>query len=206
MMLAQHDPTVDRLLNSAGFINGLLMAATAAAAATVLIKWLGVRDPSKPTTVKVFGVDIPIGKAWIIFMIFTVGHIYVAYVFRMDCLEVLKQSAEVKIDAWRSLTGASLLFFHGLVSRLKSVVVNGQRIFIMDNSDPTTWLVHGVAILVFAAVVRYRNATWATRIGTIMAPLFVVVFNWPDWGRMGHHCVNAGRCGFAFHGGEMMAN
>ena len=178
MILAAQDPIVDRLLNSAGFLNGLLISATAVAGATELIKFVGQKDPAKPDVVKVFGVDIPIGRAWIIFAIFTVGHIYASYVFRQDCWEVMKQSAEIRGVAWQALTGAPLLFFHGLVARLQVVYVNGTPIYNMDESDPTTWLVHGVALLVFIAIIRIRKASWGTRIGTILAGLVIVLINW----------------------------
>jgi hypothetical protein len=48
----------------------------------------------------------------------------------------------------------------------------------MDESDPTTWLVHGVALLVFIAIIRIRKASWGTRIGTILAGLVIVLINW----------------------------
>jgi hypothetical protein len=178
MALLTNDPSVDRLLASAGFLNALLIAGTAAAGATVLIKSFGQNDPTKPSTIKAFGVDIPIGKAWIVFAMFTVGHLYTAFVFRQDCLEVMRQSPAIQGDAWKALSGGSLLFFHGLVARLQSVVVDGQRLFIMDENDPTTWLVHGVAVLVFVAIVRIRRASWMTRIGTVFAGVLIVVSNW----------------------------
>jgi hypothetical protein len=173
-----HDPLVDRLLASAGFLNSLLIAATAAAGAIVLIKLVAKKDPVTPEVVEVFGVDIPIGRAWIVFAIFTVGHIYASYVFRQDCSEIIKKSPDLQIDAWQSLTGASLLFFHGLIARLQVVHIQGHPVFVMDETDPTTWLVHAVALLVFIAIIRIRNASLRTRIGTASAGIVIVILNW----------------------------
>jgi hypothetical protein len=91
----------------------------------------------------------------------------------------MKKGADLQNAAWQALTGAPLLFFHGLISRLRYVQLRtGERLYLMDESDPTTWLVHGVAIPVFVAVVRLRRVPWGTRLGTVLAGLIIVVTNW----------------------------
>jgi hypothetical protein len=85
MAVVIQDPLTDRLLASTGLINALLISATAVAGAIVLIKFL-----TKKHEFKVFGVDLDIGRVWIIFGLFTIGHAYCSYVFQQDCIQVFK--------------------------------------------------------------------------------------------------------------------
>ena len=48
----------------------------------------------------------------------------------------------------------------------------------MDDSDPTTWLAHGAAVLVFLAIARFRGVRWFVRLGTCLAGLLVMIVNW----------------------------
>jgi hypothetical protein len=140
---------------------------------------MGVKDRSKPNTVRALGVDLPVGQAWFIFLLFTVAHFYSAYVFRDDVHKCLLQDVGVRMDAWQSLTGSSLLFFHRLFRHPEGFIPTDSRGDVLLNppTGPSIWLIYGMPILLFTAIVRYREASWLTRIGTTLIALCVAYAN-----------------------------
>jgi len=172
------DQSIDRLLNAAELLNGVLVAAWAFAGAVVLLSLLGDAEARKKGVVKVFGVDVPIKHAWVVFCVFTIGHAYWGLAFWQDCQKVLAKDATVRAQAWEALTGSKLWFFHGLVARVQAVERAGFLFYIMNILDPTTLLEHGVAVLVFFAILRVRNVSWTIRFATGIAAVIIVVVNW----------------------------
>lgn len=166
------DIILKRLLNSATWIDHLLIAAAGLAGVIVLLK-LFSKDKFK-----FFDVEFSTSYAWVVFFIFTCAHVYVSFLFRSDISLILKKYPNLKATAWESLTGSDLFFFHGLLSRLQFVNINGVKVFVMEQDDPTTWLAHGGAILVFLAIIKVRETTWLVRVGSLIAALIITVANW----------------------------
>jgi hypothetical protein len=169
-------PLVDAVVASAGWINGLLITGVALSGVIVILKLAGKGE------FEVWKVPVKTSYAWAIAVLLTIAHYYVTVLFLRDCDAIFDEgNAAVAQGAWDRLSGGSLLFFHGLVARLTYTewYVGGKpyKVFHMDRSDPTTWLAHGAAVLVFLAIARFRGVRWFVRIGTCLAGLLVMYAN-----------------------------
>lgn len=167
------DSMVKSLLVSAGWINGLLITGMTLAGAIILLRFTGKSE------FEAWKVRVKTTEAWIIFALLTGAHFYATVVFLRDCRSLLASGAPLRAAAWQSLTSESLLFFHGLVARLKhtDIPVVGS-VYWMDRSDPITWLTYAGALELFAAIVVFRNVSRSVRIGTAFAGLLIVAANW----------------------------
>jgi len=166
------DIIIERLKNSATWIDHLLITGAGLAGVVVLLKLSGKHD------FEAWGVKFSSVYAWLVFSIFSTAHFYLSYVFRSDITLIINKYPASKVKAWETLTGSDLFFFHGLVARLNFVDVRGTRLFVMDGADPTTWLAHGGALLVFLAIIRVRKTSWLIRLSTLIAATIITAFNW----------------------------
>lgn len=172
-----NDALVAGLLASAKWINGLLVFGLALAGTIVLLKLSG------KTEFEVFKVKFSTDAAWAVFGLLTLAHVYTAYVFVTDAYELFFLPGIDLPLVWQKLRSADLLFFHRLIARVEPVMIAGPRgvpirLYKMSFSDPTTWLAHGSAILLFMAVIRMRAASWIRRLATSVAAGLIVVVNW----------------------------
>jgi hypothetical protein len=150
------DYVVDNVINSATWINDVLVAGAALAGTVCLLKAF------KKQEVKVWGdLTIDLSYSWVVFSIFTAAHFYVTYVFVQAASAAQAAGAESSAAAWNKLTTSTLLFFHGLISRLNcfpNPLGSVPKIICdMDLKDPTTLLAHASAICLFIAVVRWKE-------------------------------------------------
>jgi hypothetical protein len=170
------DPVVDAVTSSAELLNALLVSGLALAGVIVLLKIVGKDE------FEVWKVPIKLKYAGAVFALFTVAHLYLAVLFIQDAYHIFFEHHELALDAWNTLHGKGFIFFHGMVARvqLNRVYIGGHPAYEvpMDWADPTTWLVHGAAILVFLAIVKWKNANWKLRTITLTSAFLIIVVNW----------------------------
>lgn len=164
---------IEGLLATAGRLEAVLTTGAALAGIIVFLKLIGKRQ------FKVWGVEVDLGYAWVVFCAFTCAHIYIAVRFVQRCLEIFTATEVSNQDAWKALTAGKLLWFDGLIARVEEVVTGtGIHLYVMDLSDPTTWLAHIAVVALFVAILRWREATWNVRVASLGAALVLSIVNW----------------------------
>lgn len=173
----EQSPRVRSVLSTAGWVNSVVTAMLLFAVAVLATKVTAGTKFKIPGT----EAELELKHAWMVFAAFTVGHLYVAVLFKKSCEALFYQEHQNAKATWEDLTRDGPLFFRGLMPR--NVPADGSPIVQMDSSDPTTWLAHLAAILFFVAIVPFERSA---PLGMIAAPTLTVI-NWT----LGSHWVIA---------------
>jgi hypothetical protein len=151
------------VVSTAEWINKILAFSLLLAVTLFIAKLLDV------TEIEIAQLDVPIQFAWIAFVVLTVAHLYATLVFVTKCARLFFTDHGKAGTTWDSLTHDGPLFFRGMIPR--HFTGNGPTV--MSFADPTTWLVHGAAILFFCCL---------DSVGPVQSAYMVVdlACSWPD--------------------------
>lgn len=133
------------VVSLAGWINTVLVTGLTIAGGVVVTKFCA------GSTFKIPGTDVLVGTAhvWILFLPFTLAHLYVALLFIRACRYLFRHDRDNARKVWEELSLEGPLFFRGIMPRLLPL---GRNIARMRRDDLTTWLAHVGAIAFWVAM------------------------------------------------------
>ncbi len=171
------NPLTENLLSTASWVNDLLLGGAALALAIVVLKLLGRHE------FETHDIRLSTRQSWLPFALMTGGHAYLAVLLIRAAYKIHFDEPSSAKPAWESLVNSGPLFFRGLLPRVDAVqrAIPGDlevTVIRMDHLDPTTWLAHVGAVLLFFAISTLRRSRWSVRFGTTAAAVLLVVTNW----------------------------
>jgi hypothetical protein len=176
-------PLAKTVVGYAENISKTLLTGGGIAASVVVARILG------QDKIKIHDFEIPLGSIVVIVAIGTVAHIFWARFIILGLHELADD--EIKDPSRHSLTalfndisGSKSLFLNGLIAR-NQPVKPGSRMAKMSVKDPTTWLSHGLAMVIIVAILPWRidkgfrwlEPWWVILEYAAMALIFIAI-NW----------------------------
>lgn len=157
--------------SAAGWLNTLLLTGAGIAGIVVLLRLL------KKEEFEVWKIRLSLSSSWLVFSIFTVGHLYLSVLFVRDLQQVFCGSDQTQAaSVWQTVL-PQFLIFHDMQVRLGGISGPfGLQFYRMSADDPTTWLVGAVVLAVFLAIIDAGSRR--RLIATSMAAVVIVTANW----------------------------
>jgi hypothetical protein len=159
----------DGAINNLSWINYVLIAGVILAGTIILLKLTG------HTSFKWLDIDFDTRYAWIICILFTLGHWYTAWLFIRSVVDLWKKgTSEECLTAFNKIVTSGGLFVRGLIPRVTSV----DGIYQMSWKDPTTLVSHLGALIIILAIVPF-DFTGAILIRPyIGVAIILMIINW----------------------------
>jgi hypothetical protein len=159
----------EAVVNNSNWVNKVLIAGEVLAGTIILLKLTG------KTTFKWGDVEINTDKAWIIFLLFSLAHVYTAWLFIKSIHELWKTHNQEECQTtFNKVISSGGLFVRGLIPRTKKI----RGIYQMTWSDPSTMISHLAALLLIPAIIPFDVSNRLRFILYIVTALIVMVFNW----------------------------
>lgn len=177
---------VESALLKAEWINSTIVSGLTILVASLLIRL------TRKDIISVMEVELPVRWVNYLMLPITIAHLYFGINFNIWVRHIVINDKDNAKGVFEALTGRGPLFFNGLVERLQIVEGPFGPIFLMDTSDPTTWLAHFAAIAAFIILIRWRGLTGFGRLRSVLFALMIVVVNWLIGGGWAVHasCLN----------------
>ena len=164
---------MDGVVSNATYLSNFLIIFFLLSATVFLTKLFGGSE------VDFRGVKIKTRYYGYLLMFVTIFHIYFSVVFRKSVGRAANSLNPKELEIlYTKLTNGGPLLFNGFVARLQAVETPYGTAFLIDQSDPSSWMAHGAAIITFLSIVHIKNTSWLGRFWYVFIASCVVLSNW----------------------------
>jgi len=164
---------IDGVVANAAYLSNFLVIFFLLSITVLLTKIFGGEE------VDFRGVKIKTRYYGYLLLFVTIFHIYFSYIFRKSVYTATTSLGPKELEVlYTKLTNGGPILFNGFVARLQIVPTSYGTVFLMDQNDPTSWMVHGAAIVTFFSIVHIRNTSWPGRLWYFLIAICVVLSNW----------------------------
>ena len=162
------------VIENAKWVDGILMAGVTISAVSVFAKLIG------KTELEVFGLSVSIERNWIIFGIGTLIHLYLGWFLNRSIVKLWKEAAfEEYKSVYNEITTSGGIFVRGMTPRINPVQSPfGFSGYGMSPSDPSTWMAHIFAILLFISMVPFSWSGFIHFMLRMFVAMVIVISNW----------------------------
>lgn len=145
----------EALIENVKWLNTIIWTATIAVTSILILKLLG------KTEFKWSGLDITISldQSWIVFVLLTVAHLYVAMLTVRSARDIWKAqtSNQQRVNTYFTVVNSGNILIRGMIPRVHYTEdLFGIR-WLMVLKDPTTWASYLLGLLFLLAVVPFQS-------------------------------------------------